>query len=76
MGAGFRLSGLAGVVARTARSRHDPVKGSCDTRPGLGRIEAREEDEVVGHDRGPDVTLEVIKATPGAARQAVSAFQT
>ncbi len=38
-------------------------------------FEAGEEDEVVGHDRGPDVGLEVIKTAPGTASQAVSAFE-
>ena len=41
-----------------------------------GRLEAGEEYEVVSHDRGPDVGLEVVETAPGAARQAVSALET
>ncbi len=44
-------------------------------RLGSGRCEASEENEVVGHDRGPDISFEVIKAAPGATRQAVGAFE-
>lgn len=40
-----------------------------------GRFEAREEGEVVGHDRGTDITLAAIKAAPGATRQAVGSLQ-
>src|SRR5262245_1341862 len=58
------------------RSRHRPEVAQPPIPGwGSGRLEAREEPEVVGHDRGPDVGLEVIKAAPGATRQAVSALE-
>jgi len=34
-------------------------------------LEARQESEIVSHDRGPDIGLEVVEPAPGAARQAV-----
>lgn len=42
---------------------------------GLGRVEAGEENEVIGHDRGPDISFEVIEAAPGTTRQAVGALE-
>ena len=34
------------------------------------RAQADEESEIIGHDRGPDVSLEVVEAAPRAAAQA------
>ena len=48
---------------------------SSDIELVSGQLEAGEEDEVVGDDRGPDVGFEVIKAAPGAAGQAVGALE-
>src|SRR5712692_6220771 len=42
---------------------------------GLCRLEAYEQDEVVGNDRRPDVCFEVIEPAPGAARETKSPFQ-
>ena len=41
-----------------------------------GRLEARKENEIVGHDRGPDISFEVVEAAPRTAPQTVSALQT
>src|SRR4051812_44279000 len=41
----------------------------------LGWSEANEESEVVGHDRGPDVSLEVVEPAPGATGQAVGPLE-
>ncbi len=40
-----------------------------------GRPEAGEEGEIVSDHRGPDISLEVVEAAPGAAPQSISAFQ-
>jgi hypothetical protein len=40
-----------------------------------GWLEAGEKGEVVGHDRGPDVGLEVAKHAPGAARQTIGPLE-
>src|SRR5215207_6023196 len=40
-----------------------------------GWPETSEESEVVGHDRGPDVSFEVAEPAPSAAGQAVGALQ-
>src|SRR4051812_43951606 len=40
-----------------------------------GWSEANEDNEVVGHDRGPDVSLEVVEPAPGAAGQAVGPLE-
>src|SRR6266852_6941343 len=42
---------------------------------GLCRLEAYEQDEIVGNDRRPDVCFEVIEPAPGAARETKSPFQ-
>src|SRR5712671_3363762 len=42
---------------------------------GLCRLEAYEQDEVVGNDRRPDVCFEVIEPAPGATRETKSPFQ-
>ena len=50
--------------------------------PGTGGAEASsglktgEQGEVIGHNRGPDVSLEVFKPAPSAAGKPVGAFQT
>src|SRR6476660_3212547 len=40
------------------------------------RAQADEESEIIGHDRGPDVSLEVVEAAPRAAAQAVGPLET
>src|SRR4029453_8798241 len=37
--------------------------------------QANEDDEVVGHHRGPDIGLEVVEPAPGAAGQAVGPLE-
>src|SRR3954449_7110060 len=37
--------------------------------------QANENNEVVGHDRGPDIGLEVVEPAPGAAGQAVGPLE-
>src|SRR5687768_13638097 len=37
--------------------------------------QANEDNEVVGHHRGPDIGLEVVEPAPGAARQAVGPLE-
>ncbi len=59
-GGGFGQSGVARAIGRTPRGRHFPVRRNRIAGSASGRFEAREEDEVVGHDRGPDVGLEVM----------------
>ena len=68
-------NGVMGAVGRTPHDRHRPVRRCFDAGSVSARLEAREEDQVVGYDRGPDVGLEVVKAAPGATRQAVGALQ-
>ncbi len=41
----------------------------------LGWLQAREQGEIVGHGRGPDVGLEVIQALPGAAAEPVGPLE-
>jgi hypothetical protein len=36
---------------------------------------ASDEGEIIGHDRGPDVGLEVVEPAPGAAGQTISPLQ-
>ena len=68
-------NGVMGAVGRTPHDRHRPVRRCFDAGSVSARLEAREEDQVVGYGRGPDVGLEVVKAAPGATRQAVGALQ-
>ena len=50
------------------------ASGSCG-RERSGRLEAGEEGKVVGDDRGPDVSPEVVEPAPEAARQTIGALQ-
>src|SRR3954468_5626707 len=68
---------------RACRRRigHEEGLGGCQPplhsrdREALGWSEANEESEVVGHDRGPDVSLEVVEPAPGATGQAVGPLE-
>lgn len=67
--------GVIGATSQTPLRGGVCQRGHLRCRVGSGRLEASEEDEVVGHDRGPDIGLEVVKPAPGAACQAVSPFE-
>lgn len=65
---------FVGANPRTPKSRLLPVRRNSDGSVS-GRLQAREVDEIVSHDRGPDVGLKVVKAAPRAVRQAISALE-
>ncbi len=60
-----------------AAHRPAPTGQAAGQAHGLmsARVEAGKENEIKSHDREPDVGPEVIEPAPGAARQAVGAFQ-
>ncbi len=74
---GRRVLFVAKIVspARAVAAGMGRRGATCEPGDSSGRLEAGEDDEVVGHDRGPDVGLEVIEAAPGATRQTVGALE-
>ena len=53
-----------------------PVDLGCAISGASSGREADEQGEVIGHYRGPDVSLEVLKPSPGAAGKPIGALQT
>src|ERR1700687_1041574 len=65
-----RLTSGAGRAEWAAR-----LRGGSSWWRELSRFETGEQHQIVGHDRGPDVGLEVIEAAPGAACQTVGSLE-